>query len=88
MAARSKFSLREQIFLLADYYHFYGDYSEIFDKLEQCFSNRPLPIRNYVYKLHSKFQTIGTVDDALRSSRPRTAWMGENTQLVADVFVE
>ncbi len=88
MAVRNKFSLRERIFLVTNYYHFDGDYSEIFGKFKQYFPNRPFLTRNYVYILHCKFQTIGTVDDAPRSDRPRTAWTKENIQLVTEAFVE
>ncbi len=87
MAARNKFSLCEHIFLLTNYYRFDSYYSEIFGELEQSFPNRPLPTRNYVYKLHHKFQTTGTVDNAPRSGRPRTT-QTENTQLVAEAFME
>ncbi len=87
MAACNKFSLCERIFLLTNHYRFDGDYSEIFGEFERCFPNRPLPTRNYVYKLHRKPQITGTVDDMPRSGRPQTAQM-ENTQLVAEAFME
>ncbi len=72
MAARNMFLLRERIFLLLNYYRFDEDHSEIFGEFERCFPNRPLLTRNYLYKLYRKFQTIGIVDDVLRSGRPQT----------------
>ena len=41
-----------------------------------------------MHKLNKKFETFGSVLDAPRSGRPRTARIEENVEAVAQAFVE
>lgn len=88
IAECNKFTLSERIFFLTSYYHLEGDYVEIFSHFENFFPNHPVPTRNYVYKLHLKFQRIGAVANASKSGRPCTSRTEKITQLVAEAFVE
>lgn len=88
MAQRHKFTLQERIFLISNYYRYDADHRQIQAEFHACFPNRPIPTRNYIYKLHVKFQTLGNVADAPRSGRRRSARTEENQQLVAQAFID
>jgi hypothetical protein len=88
MAERYKYSTEERVFLVTHYYQMNADYSEIFAAFTAKFPNAPVPTRQTIHKLHKKFQVTGSVIDAPRSGRPRTARTEENTYRVAQAFVE
>jgi len=88
MDLRSKYSLEERIFLESAYYRYDADYNTIFTEFEVKFPNSSVPRRETVYRLIKKFEKHGSVVDAPRSGRPRTATTNENTMYVAQSYVK
>ncbi len=70
-AERCKFLLEERILLLTHYYKLHAYFETLLAMFTQQFTDSPRPTRGYIYKLHQKFQQIGSVGDVPHSGRLR-----------------
>ncbi len=80
-----RFQLEERIFMVKTFYQ--SGRKSVIDLWDNEFETEPPSLRE-INKTVKKFESIGTVQDAPRSGRTRTADTPENRELVATMLVE
>lgn len=57
------YSTKQRVFLVSEYHKLKGDYCKIFAKFSELYPDVPVPTRQVVLDLDSKFQLTGSVAD-------------------------
>ena len=85
---RHKFSTEERCFLMDSWWDGGKNYVATTAAFELRFPGVAAPKKNWFYKTRAKFRKIGTVADASRSGRPKSARTQENIQAVQEALID